>query len=103
MKSRSTVFLFMAVVFLGTLAPVAAMAQEQTTWDDLQLVKSGRSQRVFLLPGANFQPYTKVMFDKTEVAFRKNWMRNYNQSTGSLSQRVSQGDIDRVSQEVSSS
>jgi hypothetical protein len=68
----------------------------------LNLIKSSRSQRLYLLPGANFQPYSKILLDTTEVAFRKNWMRDFNQSR-SLSMRVGQDDIDRVSQEVSSS
>ena len=42
------------------------------------------------------------MLDPTEVAFRKNWVRDYNQSSGTISRRVTQDDIDRVSEEVSS-
>ncbi|HET7085534.1 MAG TPA: DUF3313 family protein [Rhizomicrobium sp.] len=102
MKRRSLTALFLTLVLLGTCVPAMVMAQE-STWDDLNLVKSGRSQRLYLLPGANFQPYSKVLLDTTEVAFRKNWLRDYNQTNRSVSGRFSQDDVDRVSQQVSTS
>ena len=104
MKLRKFALSAAALVMLSTSVPILAAAEEEkTTWDDLHLVKSGRSQRVYLLPGADFKSYTKVLFDTPEVAFRKNWMRDYNQSSRTVSRRISQDDIDRVSQEVSSS
>jgi hypothetical protein len=103
MNARSLAVVFLALIIVGTSASSVVIAQEEkTTWDDLQLVKSGRSQRLYVLPGASFQPYAKILLDTTEVAFRKNWMRDFNQSR-SLSMRVGQDDIDRVSQEVSRS
>jgi hypothetical protein len=101
MNVRSLAAAFGALIMVT--APTIAVAQEEkNTWDDLNLVKSGRSQRLYLLPGANFQPYSKVLLDTTEVAFQKNWMRSFNQSR-SLSMRVDQADLDRVTQEVSTS
>ena len=29
-------------------------------------------------PGADFRPYTKVIVEKTQVAFRPNWLKDYN-------------------------
>lgn len=101
MSVRSLAVTCVALIMVGIAAPAAVMAQEEKTWDGLQLVKSERSQRVYLLPGANFQPYSKILLDAPEVAFRKNWMQNFNQSR-SLSMQVGQDDIDRVKQEVSS-
>jgi hypothetical protein len=103
MNIRNLAIAFLALIMVSTSAPTVVIAQEEkTTWDDLQLAKSSRSQRLYLLPGASFQPYSKILLDTTEVAFRKNWMRNFNQSR-SLSMKVGQDDIDRVIQEVSSS
>jgi hypothetical protein len=103
MNFRSLAVVFLALIMAAASAPTLVMAQdEKTTWDNLQLVKSGRSQRLYLLPGVSFQPYSKILLDTPEVAFRKNWMRDFNQSR-SLSMRVDQADIDRVSREVSSS
>jgi hypothetical protein len=92
MMKRLAIF-GLAVMLVGTTAPTFLAAQdEKTTWDDLQLTKSSRSQRIYLLPGANFSPYTKVILDPTEVAFRKNFVRDYNRSTGSITQRISEED-----------
>ena len=103
MNVRTLLATFAALITVGTSVPTVVLAQEdKTTWDDLHLAKSSRSQRLYLLPGATFQPYSKILLDTTEVAFRKGWMRNFNQSR-SLSMRVGQDDIDRVSQQVSKS
>jgi hypothetical protein len=104
MKFQNFTASFLVLAVLGTSVPAIVMAQgENATWDDLNLVKSSRSQRLYLLPGASFQPYSKVMLDTTEVAFQKNWMRNYVQSSRSVTRRIAQEEADRVSQEVSSS
>jgi hypothetical protein len=102
MKIQNFTTSFVILAMLGSSVPDLVVAQdEKTTWDDLNLVKSSKTQRVYLLPGANFQIYNKVMLDTTEVAFQKNWMRNYNQSAGTVSRRVDQDDIDRVSNDIS--
>jgi hypothetical protein len=97
MKIRT--FAIMALVMMGT--PASLFAQDKTSWDDLSLVKSSRFQRVYLLPGANFSQYNKVMFDKTEVAFVKDWLKDYNRYAGTLSRRISSDRANEVLQEVS--
>ena len=90
----------LGLALAGVAAPAAAQ-DEKTTWDGMHLEKSSRSQRVYLLPGADFRPYNKVMVDPTEVAFRKNWARDYNRSSpGTISQRISDEDVDRASKEI---
>ena len=56
----------------------AGLAKPPATWDGLVQVKSKRLNLVYLQPGADFRPYTKIMLDPTEVAFQKNWRRDYN-------------------------
>ena len=102
MKMRSLAASFVALMIMGTTVPATLAAEPPTTWDDLKLAKSSRSARLYLLPGANFQPYTKVMLDPTEVAFRKNWVRDYNRSSGTVSRRITDDDVNRVIKEVSS-
>lgn len=47
---------------------------------------------VYLAPKADFRPYTKVMVDPTEVAFDKNWIRDYSRdSRGTSGQLNSTG------------
>jgi hypothetical protein len=85
-----------ALVLAGSQPAVIQAASPPAEWDGLTLVKSKKLDRVYLLPGADFRPYTKVMLDPTEVAFRKNWVRDYNSTTRGLNQRMSQQDADKI-------
>ena len=51
---------------------------------------------VYVLPGADFRPYTKVMLDPTEVAFKKDWQRDYNNTTRGLNQRITNNDVEKM-------
>jgi hypothetical protein len=90
-----------AVVVLATAAVSPSLAaDETTTWDGLQKVKSKKLDTAYLLPGADFRVYTKVMIDPLEVAFRKNWERDMNRASRSARQRVSAEDADRIRKEM---
>jgi hypothetical protein len=80
------------------LAACAAVAQDSGNWDGLVEVKPKRLDAVFLLPGADFRAYKKVMLDPVEVAFTKDWAKDYNRDAATLSQRLDQEDIDRIAQ-----
>lgn len=85
-----------AVASAILLAGVAAAAKPPSTWDGLVLVGSKRLDLVYLQPGADFRGYSKVMLDPTEVAFHKNWQRDHNSSSRSLSSRVSDRDVQKA-------
>ena len=68
-------------------------AKAPATWDGLVQVKSKKLALAYLLPGADFRAYSKVMFDDPEVAFSKNWQRDYNASTMTLSGRITDKDM----------
>ena len=70
-----------------------AAAKAPETWDGLVQVKSKKLALGYLLPGADFRAYSKVMFDAPEVAFSKNWQRDFNRSTMTLSGRVTDKDM----------
>ncbi|WP_395335453.1 DUF3313 family protein [Novosphingobium sp. BL-8H] len=59
------------------LALPASAAAPPATWDGLSHVKSKKVQEVYLLPGADFRVYTKVIIDPPEIAFRKDWQREH--------------------------
>lgn len=80
------------------LVACAAIAQDSGNWDGLVEVKPKRLDAVFLLPGADFRAYKKVMMDPVEVAFAKDWARDYNRDAATLSQKLDQQDLDRISQ-----
>lgn len=63
-------------------------AKQPESWGELIEVKSKRMDAVYLLPGVDFRPYTKVIIDPSVVAFQKNWLRSVNSSgSGGLSNR----------------
>jgi hypothetical protein len=86
---------WLATVLLATFG-VAWADSAPESWDGLVEVKAKKMDAVFLLPGADFRPYTKVMIDPTQVAFHKDWMRSMNQTQRDLSRRVTQEDADRI-------
>lgn len=96
MANRFKTILCSAAMISIAMPPLAAKAPD--TWDSLHRVKGKRMDEVYLLPGADFRAYTKVMMDPTEVAFQKNWLRDYNSSTMTLSQRISDKDAQEILQ-----
>lgn len=84
---------------LAAIAPVHALAAPPPTWDDLFLVESKRFDAVYLLPGADFRPYSKVMLHPSEVAFQRNWLRDFN-ARASLSRRITDADAQRIMERV---
>ena len=92
MTSLKAVFTVVLAMLLGT-----AIADEApTNWDGLIEVKPKKMDAVFLMPGADFRPYTKVMVDPTEVAFRKDWLKEMNQPSVSLSRHVTEEDAAKI-------
>ncbi|HEY1878317.1 MAG TPA: DUF3313 family protein [Caulobacteraceae bacterium] len=88
--NRKLVGACFALTVLAT-APLAGMAiGAPTEWDGLAKVPAKRAHAAYLLPGASFSGYTKVMLDPTEVAFRKNWLRDYNSATRQPGARISE-------------
>jgi len=78
-------------------ATVAFAAAPPADWDGLSRVSSTRLQHVYLLPGADFRPFTKVMLEPTEIAFQKNWQRDFNSRTiRGPSNRISNSDIEQM-------
>ena len=96
MNRRRFAALATATAILGA-ASIALAASAPANWDGLVRTKSSKLQYVYLLPGANFRAYTRVMLDPTEVAFKKNWARDINsRSVRSLSGRVTDADVERM-------
>lgn len=82
--------------FLSLLLGSALADEAPASWDGLVEVKPKKMDVVFLLPGADFRPYTRLMLDPTEVAFRKDWMKAMNSPGTSLSGRVSEEDAAEI-------
>jgi hypothetical protein len=91
--------LAMTAVALVAVAPLAA--QDPSTLEGLVKVPGARADAVYLSPGVDFRSYTKVMLDPTEVAFRRNFVRNYNRSVGT-GRRLSDDEVQRAADQVRS-
>ena len=90
-------------LFLTMLAAVAVAAPATVqgkgppaNWDGLVQVPSKQLKYVYLQPGADFRGYTKVMIQPTEVAFHKDWRKDYNSSRRDLAGRVSESDVQQA-------
>jgi len=84
----------LAAALLG-LAATSSVAQDSGSWDGLVEIKPKKLDAAYLLPGADFRPYKKLMVDPVVVSFRKDWMKRVNNSV-TLSQRVSQEDAEKI-------
>ncbi len=87
----------LCAMLLFAVATIAG-AQEKSGghWDGLTEVKPKRLDAAYLLPGADFRPYKKLMIDPVEVAFMKDWAEKYNRDAATLSQRLTQEDVERI-------
>ena len=85
-----------AILAFCGLASVASGQPSSDSPDGLVKVKSKQMELAWLLPGADFRPYTKVIVDKTQVAFRQNWMKNYNMNVGMATNMVTQEDANKI-------
>jgi Protein of unknown function (DUF3313) len=87
-----TAALATCIVIFGA---VAGAEDAPDNWDGLVQIKPKRMDLVYVLPGADFRPYTKVMLDKTEVAFRKDWQKNMN-DTRTVSRKISDDEAAKI-------
>jgi len=86
---------WLAALSLIAVSGAALAADMPETWDGLVEVKAKKMDAVYLMPGADFRAYTKLMVDPTEVAFRKDWLRSQNDSRD-LSRRVTEEDAQKI-------
>ena len=88
---------------VGSIATVQAADDDwppKVTSDGLNLVEGTKAAAVWVLDGADFSEYSRVMIIDVGVGFKKNWRRDYNRDEISLSRRVSQSDADKIKQRV---
>lgn len=93
------------VAALATVLAAGGVARADSpadsSWDGLVEIKPKRMDEVFVAPGADFRPYTKVMLDQTEVAFRKDWRKNMN-DTRSTSRKIDDTEAAKIMAAASS-
>jgi hypothetical protein len=83
-----------SLLMVAVTTPV--VAAEEETWDGLVKIEAKRVQAAYLLPGAEFQSYNKVIIDPPRVEFRKNWQRDINRRPTRLSGRLNATDVENI-------
>jgi hypothetical protein len=73
-----------------------AYAAPTTTWDGLVQVNSKRFALAFLAPGADFSQYHKIMIDPVQIAFKKNYVRDFNRTRRGASSQIRDSDVERM-------
>ncbi len=86
--TRKSRFPGLASIVLLAVSGVATGQATSENWDGLVEVKPKRMDAVFLAPGADFRPYSKLLVDPTEVAFHKDFLKNQNRSGSRLTIRI---------------
>ncbi len=69
----------------------------KVTSDGLNLVEGTKAAAVWVLDGADFSEYNRVMIVDVGVAFKKNWRRDYNRDSVS---NVSKSDAEKIKHRV---
>jgi hypothetical protein len=99
MDRRHFTTLALSGLIVAAAARPAMAAKPPAEWDGLVRVKAKTFELVYLRPGADFRAYKRVMLDPTEIAFEKNWKRNFNSDQASFSNQVSDKDIQRMAEQ----
>ena len=89
---RLTSLVFCTIAALGA---ATASAESGASWDSLVEIKSRKLDQVYVLPGASFSGYRKLMLDPAEVAFRKDWLSNM-QRNRDLARNIDDEDAARI-------
>jgi hypothetical protein len=90
-----------AAVLLLAACSGAVTAPPTESFDGLVLVPDTRFGAVYKRPGAELGGYQSYGLARCEVAFKKNWLRDQNNSRMDLSSRVTQKDVERIKSALS--
>ncbi len=93
----------LAILAFGLISTSQAADKIPDSWDGLIRVEPKRMDAAYLLPGADFRTYTKVMIDPSEIAFSKDWLRNMNSQNRSLNGLITKSDAQQILTKASQS
>ena len=94
-------FLIAALAIFGFQGAVAKDDLPDTTVDGLKRVETKKIDALYVAEGATLEPYKRVYLVDCAVAFRKDWMRDYNRDQRDLSRRVTDKDMQRIQDALS--
>ncbi len=94
--------LVLLVSILGAGCAETPDQQASLSFDGLQRVSHESFDEVYVRPGVDFSRYRAYGFVDCQVAFRRNWLRDQNNDRLSLTDRVTQKDMERIKAWLSS-
>jgi hypothetical protein len=86
----------LAAVVAACLSGAAIAAEPAQPADGLTKVDSRRLDHAYVLPGADFRPYTAILLEPVDASFARNWQRDFNSRSSNMSARVSDADAARI-------
>jgi len=92
-----------SVVVFSTLLSMGCSTSSnapQVSEDGMQLKVDKRSTIAYKKEGVNFAEYTQVLIQPSQVAFKKNWKRDYNRNQAVLSSRIKDEDVIKIKSSV---
>jgi hypothetical protein len=101
MHRHFSVALLGATIFMSGCATTGDDLPAVTS-DGLTRIESKKVDAVYWQEGATLQGYDSVAIVEAPVAFRKDWMRDYNRNRMSTGDRVRESDMERIKSELSS-
>ena len=102
-RARTLAWTAVLAAALGLSCAAALVAAEpppEVSPDGLHLTKSTKTTVIYIKPGADFSQYKKLALLDCLVEFDKDWKRDYNSDRVSTSNRVSDGDMERIKKDV---
>lgn len=93
-KQSYTLLAMALTLVLGACATTTGPPTE--SYDGLVLQPDTQFAEVYLRPGADLSDYGSYGLKSCEVAFKKNWARNQNNSRVDFGNRVTQKDVERI-------
>jgi len=92
--------LALGALLIAAAAAAGAQPTAAAPTEGLVPVKAKNMDEAWLLPGADFRPYRKVLLKNAEVSFQRSWLRDMNDNSVSKVSRVSQADAMRIVEAV---
>jgi hypothetical protein len=90
---KASVIVFSIFLVMGCTSTSNA---PQVSKDGMQLKVDKRSTIAYAKEGVDFAEYTQVQILPSQVAFKKNWQRDYNRNQATLSSRIKDEDVIRI-------
>ncbi len=92
-----------SIIVFGTVLAMGCSTNNKTpevSEEGMQLKVDKRSTTAYIKEGVDFSEYTQIQILPSQVAFKKNWQRDYNRNKATLSSRIKDDDVIRIKMSV---